>query len=744
MSVRIVELSISIILGVALWWCWEPSVTSLRWGLGAYALLLSVCRKSNKTRAVIWTLCFLFGSLRVSTMPNVTDENDQYNQYTTGWVVHSNRREALIENETERWKIKFYPEAPTQGSLVAVWHQPQFGLEQWSGGVDQKQRQQSARFTFRRAKEWVLLSEPKRLTKPLVLHDLSNGDILWALLSGDKSDIPLNVKQTMQRTGTSHLLAISGMHIGLVAAFTYMLIHWFFGWALLIERMNQYNWGRWNHRMGLIGAMSMAICYGYQVGWPASAQRAVLMVCIFCIGKWLELSFSIWDVLGLTALLMVLWEPSILQDLGFQLSFSAVIGIGLFGQRAYHWTSKSQVRIVRWISTSMGMTIGATLGTLPICAWVFQAIPLTGLVANLIATPLLATLAVPLSMMGLFFEMGTLNTLSVWCFVWADACVELGLWLLEPCEWNPFVVAFDRLDLCIAMILIVLIAHCKGWLAMLSFSMCLVGQICWNSPYFEREDQPYRKGTDLSVTFLPVGQGDATLLEWSDGEVWLIDGGPFTFEMVPYLQRRGIWKIDKVWLSHPHADHMDGIFPVLNQLTVGSLIVGRELESSDQGGRYSALWELAKEKHIPIQLAEAVKEDHSVVNRGVRILHPHDWTVRTSDRCNEESVVLEITHQQHRILFLGDIEEDAEKELLKSVRSVDLLKVAHHGSRSSSSPKLMNVLNPTISVITVGEGNRFGHPHAETLWVLRDSTVLRTDWHGMITVDFRDGKMIVQ
>jgi competence protein ComEC len=118
--------------------------------------------------------------------------------------------------------------------------------------------------------------------------------------------------------------------------------------------------------------------------------------------------------------------------------------------------------------------------------------------------------------------------------------------------------------------------------------------------------------------------------------------------------------------------------------------------------------------------------------------------VSTSDRCNEESVVLEITHRQHRILFMGDVEEDAEKELLQSVRSVDLLKVAHHGSRSSSSPELIEILKPTVSVITVGEGNRFGHPHPETLWTLRDSTVLRTDWHGMIEVDFIDGGMVVQ
>lgn len=744
MSIRIVELSIAVVLGVVLWWCWEPTAVSLRLGLVSYIVVLCMLGQSKSTRVVVWLMAFLVGSLRVSTMPNAGDGIYEFNHYTTGWVVQSNRREALIENETERWKMQFYPEAPSQGSLVAVWHQPQLGLVQWSGGVDQQRRQKAARFTIRRAKEWILLSEPKRLKKPFVLNDLSHGGVLWALLSGDKSGIALQTKQTMQRTGTSHLLAISGMHIGLVSAFTYAVIHWFFGWVLLIESMNKHMLGRWTHRMALFGAMSVAIFYGYQVGWPASAQRAVLMVCIFCIGKWLELSFSMWDVLGLTAVLMVLWEPSIVQDLGFQLSFSAVSGIGLFGQRAYRWTSKSQPRIVRWGIASIGMTIGATLGTLPICAWIFQEIPLMGVVANLVATPFLATMAVPLSMLGLLAEIGTFNELSIWCFVWADACVELGVWLLEPCALDPFVVAFDTLDIFISMVLILTIARWKSRVPTVFMLVCLVGMMFGNSPLFKKYEGFLNKIEDLRITFLPVGQGDATLLEWADGEVWLIDGGPFTFEMVPYLRRRGIWEVDKVWLSHPHADHMDGIFPVLEHLQVGQLIVGRALEESDLDGRYSALWKLATEKQIPIHIAESVKEDLSIVNRGVRILHPHDWRVNTSDRCNEESIVLEITHQHHRILFMGDVEEDAEKELLKSVRTVDLLKVAHHGSRSSSSPTLMEALKPTISVITAGEGNRFGHPHAETLWTLRNSRVLRTDWHGTIEVVFTDGKMLVQ
>ena len=139
------------------------------------------------------------------------------------------------------------------------------------------------------------------------------------------------------------------------------------------------------------------------------------MVCVYCIGRWFELSFSLWDVLGLTGMVMLLREPSMMHDLGFQFSFAAVIGIGMFGQYAHRFTSKSQPRLVNGAILSIGMTMGATLGTLPICAWVpFQSIPLTGAIRNLLVTPLLATLAVPLSMLGLMtstFEYSTVSTM---------------------------------------------------------------------------------------------------------------------------------------------------------------------------------------------------------------------------------------------------------------------------------------------------------------------------------------------
>ena len=227
-----------------------------------------------------------------------------------------------------------------------------------------------------------------------------------------------------------------------------VLVH-IMGWIVLFDRFEKLGVDAWIKRIALIGSVVMSVWYGHQVGWSASAQL-VFMVCVYCIGRCFELSFSLWDVLGLTGMVMLLHEPSMMHDLGFQLSFAAVIGIGMFGQYAHRFTSKSQPRLVNGAILSIGMTIGATLGTLPICAWTFQSIPLIGVISNLLVTPLLATLAVPLSMLGLMTNIFEYSTMSMMLFVIADACVELSMWLMEPLMMASLMVAFDVLDVCLA------------------------------------------------------------------------------------------------------------------------------------------------------------------------------------------------------------------------------------------------------------------------------------------------------
>ena len=178
---RIGEVSLGVVTGIATWWCWEPSIMSLRLGLCAYGVLLLACRHSYQGRWIVFIMAMMIGSLRLSTMVNATDQSVESEGYTTGWVVKSNRRQALIQNETERWTVEFYPEAPTQGALVSVWHQPKVGLVHWTGGVDPFRRIQAERTGVRKPKEWIVHREPERVRKPMTLEELTHGGILWAL-----------------------------------------------------------------------------------------------------------------------------------------------------------------------------------------------------------------------------------------------------------------------------------------------------------------------------------------------------------------------------------------------------------------------------------------------------------------------------------------------------------------------------------------------------------------------------------
>ena len=262
------------------------------------------------------------------------------------------------------------------------------------------------------------------------------------------------------------------------------------------------------------------------------------------------------------------------------------------------------------------------------------------------------------------------------------------------------------------------------------------GLLWMNTPHGSVCHQYFQNHPERRIQFLPVGQGDAILIQWKDGVVWLVDGGSFIW-FGSIFERRGIWRIDKVWL-HPHADHMDDLFAVLEQLEGWSIIVGRVLELEDEGGRYSALWDLARSKHVQ-------KATHrSTGSRNSRSRRSHTPSTRLESG-HLIAAMKKVSSWKSALI----IRKYCSPEILKKTQSdiywtryrCDLLKVAHHGSRSSTSRDLITLLKPEWSVISVGEYSRFYHPHPETLWFLRNSTVLRTDWHGLIQVDFNAGSM---
>jgi competence protein ComEC len=229
----------------------------------------------------------------------------------------------------------------------------------------------------------------------------------------------------------------------------------------------------------------------------------------------------------------------------------------------------------------------------------------------------------------------------------------------------------------------------------------------------------------LTVTFLAVGQGDAALVEWPDARVWLVDGGPNSDQLLRYLRRRSLRRVDVAVLSHPHPDHLGGLVPVLESLEVGELWVPRppRLDELD----YRAAWRTAFARGIAIRTPRDLED---------RIEHPlFGWRSparAVSSIVNDESLVLRIQHGAHSFLFTGDVESAAERWLAPFLLPATVAKVPHHGSRTSSSPAFVEALGAEWAVVPCGRENRFHHPALETLNRWSGTRVARTDRDGSI------------
>jgi competence protein ComEC len=257
---------------------------------------------------------------------------------------------------------------------------------------------------------------------------------------------------------------------------------------------------------------------------------------------------------------------------------------------------------------------------------------------------------------------------------------------------------------------------------------------------------PYLTEDNLKITFLDVGQGDASLVELPDKKIMLIDGGLYDTDMgrrvvAPFLWSKGIRSIDYLVVSHPHPDHYGGFIYIMDNFDVGEIwLNGR---TSQESGK---LFQKIKERKIP---GKILRRGDVLETKGYRIyvFHPYDEFHADSPRGefsneNSDSLVLKIESEDASILFTGDIENEAEDNLVylgKRLRS-DIIKVPHHGGKTSNSKVFIKTVNPQIAVISAGRNNPFKHPHRETLKRYKDAGVklLRTDINGAVTITLKD------
>ena len=548
-----------------------------------------------------------------------------------------------------------------------------------------------------------------------VLHDDPGGaSIIKALAIGVRGDIPQTRWDTLIATGTNHLVAISGLHIGLIAGLAYLLGRR--AWPIMPAAAL-----RWPApRVVAALAILAAGLYALLAGFALPTQRALTMVAVAFGATLLGRGLRPAHGLSVALLAVLLVDAQAPLSPGFWLSFGAVAVI-IYGMRGSGLAR--QRRVVQWLRVQWVVA----LGLMPILLWFFQRGPLIAPVANILAVPWVGLVVVPLSLLG-----ASLTTISETI---AAPVLELASLALDPfwhllsglaglphTSWEQHRPVFWSLPL--AGLGIFLLLAPRGWPARWLGLLFLL-------PMLLRGPMPPPYG-GYRVAVLDVGQGLAAVVR-TRSHVLVYDTGPRyspRFDtgravLVPFLHAHGLRAIDILAISHGDNDHIGGAESVLSAMPVHAVVT-------------SAVGAVDHPRVSRCQADDAWRWD------GVefRWLHPDD---ADSLQGNEGSCVLRVTGEAGSILLTGDIGARAERALIQRAGRLDsdALLVPHHGSKGSSSAALLDAVEPQVALLSYGARNRFGFPDAEVVrrYRRRDIELLRTPSRGAITLSFQNGEL---
>ncbi len=610
--------------------------------------------------------------------------------------------------------------------------------------------------------------------------------VLRALIIGDKSRIDPEVRQDFQSVGAAHVLAISGLHVGTVAFLAYQVWWWLLG-------RSRYLLIAWSvPKSAAILTVPVVLVYAVLAGGSVSTWRAVTMACVFLGAILFDQKEEGMRSLALAALIICSLWPGAVFDASFQLSFAAVLAIllGLHRFRAGRepaeeteawWQQGWARRLVRPLSLFCVVSLSAMAGSLPLVAVHFHIVSFVGLLANLLVVPLLGSgVIVPgLVAAGIVSLLSRHNVRKIVVILGliavallavnvgaAAVLVKLAGWIVQAMVWlvetlaafpyaatyivtpTPFEIALFY-GLCVTLLFFSRITPPALRKMLL---VCLVGAVLIDGGYWIAQ-RYFRTG--LRVTFLDVGQGDATVIEFPGSHVMVIDGGGFlsqTFDsgeaiLAPFLWQKKIGRVDTLVLTHPHLDHYGGLEFLARHFGVASFWSnGRQSKGSR---RFTALGEILTERdierHVLCRGADVPRPEIG----GVRIQVLHPPCGRTGLDTNNSSLVLRLSHGEVDVLLTGDVEATAEAMLLSTQGTLDseILKVPHHGSRTSSSPRFLEAVSPDVAVASLGHLNRFDFPSPEVVerYERQDVELLRTDTAGAVTItsDSRGYRMAV-
>lgn len=575
--------------------------------------------------------------------------------------------------------------------------------------------------------------------------------IIGAIILGDKTDLDSDIKELYSVSGIAHILAISGLHISFIGMAIYRLLR-----------------RRFRFLFSAAVSIPVVLSFGTMSGFGISTIRAIIMFILKIMGEVLGRKYDAITAISLAGLVLLVQNPFVVCNSGFQMSFGAIIAIVLILPIVEEILNTDN-KIIKVLSANF--TISLVMN--PILAWNYYELPTFSFLLNIVVVPLMSVVIVS-SIVGIFCSCIMFGFGKIVIF---PGCGILELYtflcnIINKSSVASIVVGQPKVTIIIvyyAILLVVLFGlknirtkytraekerniikketglvlekkakkerRIKGQNVKLRLA-CIVGFLLLNCLIY------YIPNPGFYITFINVGQGDGILIHGDNGTKVMVDGGSTSEKqvakncIVPYLKAEGIGTIDYSIITHTDKDHISGILEILennnsNRIRIKNLVMP-DINMKDD--TYNELIEKAKLKKINVLYIKK-GDTLSLGKTKIKCIYP-ETTTTASDK-NDYCTVLSVKNKTSKILLTGDISKEIEEKIKDDIEeNYTVLKVAHHGSNYSSSEKFLKKVNPKYSIISVGKNNSYGHPGNETMERLRKQggVIYRTDEKGGITI----------
>lgn len=695
--------------------------------------------RSEKTTGVIRTLFVLKDTLR-EQVSGMIQLNYYRNQFLPSDSLHR-----MIEGDTIQFtaKLRIPPDERNPGEFnyrVYLHAQDITAVATVIGGENLKRIPPAVSLSMFRSALRMIRMEIRARLDMFFAPEQSN--FISGLLLGDRSLIHSDIITAFTRTGTIHILSVSGTHVGMLLIILFALM------------------GRVPLRIRTVCIIAFLLLYMFITGNAPPVVRAVVMATALIIGAMVQRKPNPMNSLGFAALLLLVIEPGNLFLVGFQLSFAAVLSILLFFERLkilirYVPASIVTVPLLRPLFDMFALTISVQIGTAPMMFYYFGSFSLISFAANMIIVPLIF-IVLACSLAVIFFT-----------FIWnvpATLFAATGSFILtvvmKLTEWMssvPFAsVEVSRpslIQMCIYFVIVfyLMTATKRKILYRVSFIALSIAAIM----ILVRVSVILFPPTPiLRITMFDVGQGDAIDIELPSKQHVLIDTGPRNDasdsglrNILPFYKRSGIDHLAALFITHPDLDHIGGSLSIIHSMRVDRVFTSGYI--NHEAKRFDSIVVV---NAIPMK--HLLLGDTVVIDPEVRmyVLHPSTSFVTNNFsqplEPNNSSIVLMLVFKNTKILLTGDVEREGETQMVKTFGSflrADVLKVGHHGSTTSTTPEFALNVRPSFAIISCGKLNKFNHPRKEVLTRLNilKAEIHRTDEEGAMILE-SDGEKVIR